>query len=103
MGGRDANHALEHIGDAVKAVWGEGTEAARTQRESGRQALVSEGKVGFECWLALAFATVPANVSTDALLCAAGYFGKHPTQLNYAARLASGQSIGSGAVEGVVK
>jgi hypothetical protein len=33
----------------------------------------------------------------------AAYLAKHPTRLNYVPRLASGRSIGSGAVEGAIK
>jgi hypothetical protein len=99
----DVYHALEHIGDAVKAVWGDGTDAAHTQRERGRQAVLASGKVGVERWLADAFAQVPDGVCVDPLLDVAAYLAKHPTRLQYAARLAAGQSIGSGQVEGAVK
>lgn len=99
----DVYHALEHIGDAVKAVWGDGTDAAHTQRELGRQAVLAHGKAGVERWLAEAFTLVPTGVCADPLLDLAGYLAKHPTRLNYAERLAAGQSIGSGQVEGAVK
>ena len=99
----DVYHALEHVGDAVRAVWGDGTDAATAHREAGREALIAGGKAGFERWLATAFAAVPAGVSTDPLIAAAAYLAKHPTRLNYAERLAAGRSIGSGAVEGAVK
>jgi len=99
----DAYHAIEHISDTAKAIWDVGTEATNTQVEAGRMALLTDGKRGLERWLGTAFATVPENRSTDPLLSLAAYFAKHPTRLGYAARLAAGQSIGSGAVEGAVK
>jgi hypothetical protein len=52
---------------------------------------------------ASAIAEVPAEVSTQPLLATAGYLAHHPHHLDYAGRLARGQSIGSGQVEGAVK
>lgn len=98
----DVFHALEHLADAVKAVWSDPVEVA-TRLAAGRTALLTGGKEGVERWLADQFATVPAGVSTDPLLSLAAYLAKHPTRLGYAARLASGQSIGSGAIEGAIK
>jgi hypothetical protein len=99
----DVYHALEHIAGAAKAVWGEGTEAAKTHAEAGRRALLAEGKAGAERWLAATIAGAPEGVSTDPLLGLAAYLAKHPTRLDSAGRLAAGRSIGSGAVEGAVK
>jgi hypothetical protein len=98
----DVFHALEHIADALKAVWGDG-EVAQLHRDAGRQALLTRGKIGVENWLARVIATVPPGLSTDPLLALAAYLSKHPIRLDYAERLAEGRSIGSGAVEGAVK
>lgn len=95
----DIDHALGHLSDAVQGVWGEGT----GRIAAGREALLSGGKGGFERWLGEAFAQVPPGVGTDPLLDLAAYLAKHPTRLDYAGRLASGRSIGSGAVEGAIK
>ena len=102
-GVRDVCHALEHVSDAVKAVWGDGTDAAKALTDAGRQALVAEGKAGFDRWLATPFAEVPEGVTAGPLIAAAAYLAKHPMCLGYAGRLAAGRSIGSGAVEGAVK
>lgn len=99
----DVFHAIEHIGAAVKAVWGDAAEATVARIEAGRSALLSEGKPGLECWLAREFRAVPAGASTDPLIGLAAYLAKHPTRLEYAERLAGGRSIGSGAVEGAIK
>ena len=99
----DVYHALEHVGDAAKAIWGVGTEASKAQMESGRAAVLAEGKVGLERWLGAAFAEVPEGIDPESLVALAAYFAKHPTRLDYAGRLAAGQSIGSGAVEGSIK
>ena len=99
----DVFHALEHIGDAVKAVWGDDSDASRTRIESGRAALLSEGKGGVDRWLASLFADMPTDAATDPLISLSAYLAKHPTRLGYAERLANGRSIGSGAVEGAIK
>ena len=100
----DVYHAVERISDAVKAVWGVDTEAAKSRIAAGRQAILTRGKLGVERWLAETIAeAAAANASTDPLLDAAAYLAKHPTRLDYAERLAEGRSIGSGAVEGAVK
>lgn len=98
----DVFHALEHLGDAVKAVWGD-SDASRMRIESGRTALLSEGKPGVDRWLGQVFAEVPTGATTDPLIALAAYLAKHPTRLGYAERLASGRSVGSGAVEGAIK
>jgi hypothetical protein len=99
----DVYHALESLSDGVKAVWGEGTEAAKFHRDAGRRALLTGGRIGVNRWLAEVFAAVPESVSADPLIAVAAYLAKHPTRLDYAERLAEGRSIGSGAVEGAVK
>jgi hypothetical protein len=99
----DVFHAIEHTGNAVKAVWGDAPEATATRIDAGRRALLAEGKSGAERWLAGAFAEMPAGGTTDPLLSLAAYLAKHPTRLQYAERLTAGRSIGSGAVEGTIK
>lgn len=97
----DVFHAVEHIGDAVRAVWGD--DAATARIDAGRQALLARGKPGLDRWLARVFPEVPAGVGTGPLIDLAAYLAKHPTRLNYVDRLAAGRSIGSGAVEGTIK
>jgi hypothetical protein len=99
----DIFHAVEHISDALKAVWGDDGDAHSARIEAGRMAVLSEGKPGLERWLAKTFAEVPAGAATDPLIDLAAYVAKHPTRLGYAQRLAAGRSIGSGAVEGAIK
>jgi len=99
----DVYHAVEAIGDAVKAIWGAGTDATRERLDAGRAALLGGGKAGIEAWIGAAMAAVPAGVSTDPLLALAAYLANHPGHLGYAGRLAAGRSIGSGQVEGTIK
>ena len=103
VGVLDAFHAIEHLADAVKAVWGPDTPETRERIATGRVALLGEGKVGIERWIAERFAELPAPASGESLLDLAAYLAKHPTRLGYAARLAEGRSIGSGLVEGSIK
>jgi hypothetical protein len=99
----DAFHAVEHIAGAAAAAWGEGTAETAARTATGRRALLAGGKAGLEQWVGAAIAAVPAGGSTDPLLALAAYFAKHPTRLGYAARLAAGQTIGSGLAEGSIK
>ena len=99
----DAFHAIEHVADAVKAVWGRDTPAAEERIASGRLALLGKGKVGIESWIGEGFAELPEGASGEPLIELAAYLAKHPTRLGYASRLASGRSIGSGLVEGTIK
>jgi len=99
----DAFHAIEHIADAAKGVWGDGTVETTARTSSGRVALLGEGKCGVERWIAEGFGTLPVGVRGDSLVGLAAYFAKHPTRLSYAKRLVDGRSIGSGLVEGSVK
>jgi hypothetical protein len=103
QGTLDVFHAIEHVADAVKGVWGGENPATTTHIEAGRKALLAEGRPGLDRWLGDLFPHVPAGVSTSPLIGLAAYFAKHPTRLNYAERLAKGQSIGSGAIEGAIK
>ena len=98
----DVYHAIEHIGTAVKATWGESADAT-ARRQAGVSAVVKDGKVGIDRWVADGFDALPAGSSGDELRALAAYLGSHPTRLGYAARLASGRSIGSGLIEGSVK
>ncbi len=98
----DVYHAIEHIGTAVKAIWGETAEAT-ARRQAGLLAVVADGKAGIERWIADAFCELPTGSSGDELRDLASYLSSHPTRLGYAQRLASGRSIGSGLIEGSVK
>lgn len=96
----DVSHALEHISDAVKGVFGEAT---GTRTEGGREALLAGGKAGLQQWPAGALAAVPEGSCADPLIDLAGYAAKRPARLNYAERPAGGRGIGSEAVEGAIR
>lgn len=98
----DVYHAVEHLGTAVRDTWGDSADAEH-RRAEGVAALLAEGKAGVERWVGTAIAALPTDAPTDALLGLAAYLANHPTHLDYAGRLATGRSIGSGQVEGAIK
>ena len=99
----DIYHACEHLSACGQQLYGEGTDAARTWLDATRSALLHGG------WPALAARTgavrrqVRARAKRRALDELEGYFYRQREHLGYAGRLASGQSIGSGLVEGSCK
>jgi hypothetical protein len=99
----DVFHACQHVGGAAAALFGEGTERASAWSDRVRQALLADGWGGLCDALAEALAgelTAEARGAIDGLL---SYFAAHAGRLGYAGRLASGRSIGSGAVEGLAR
>jgi len=99
----DIDHAGQHIATAGKRLFGEGTAEATAFHEHGRDLLLKEGWAGI-CRLIgeeLERGDTPRRRATlDRLL---GYFVNHIGRLDYAGRLATGDAIGSGAVEGAAK
>jgi hypothetical protein len=99
----DIYHACEHLSDAGKALFGAGTEAAAAWLEAGRQRLLSDGWWGLCEQIGQALADRPDATCQAAMDGLTTYFSKHSTRLNYAHRLHTGRSIGSGMVEGAAK
>jgi len=99
----DVFHAVGHLSDTTKALFGEGTDLSRRLSERGTRLLLSDGYAGLTQW-AGEIAGQP-RVGTDgaALGAMMNYFAGHRERLNYARRLHRGQSIGSGMVEGAAK
>jgi hypothetical protein len=99
----DICHAAEHIAAAGQRLFGKGTAAATTFHEHGRELLLNEGWNGV-CRLV---GEEPAREDTPqrrtALDRMLGYFIGHINRLDYPGRLASGDAIGSGGVEGAAK
>jgi hypothetical protein len=99
----DIFHASEKIADAAKAVFGEGTEAARSWFEASRLALLKDGWWGLCGSIGAALAGNPSGEGRAALEELTNYFAKQTEHVNYSLRLHRGQSIGSGMVEGAAK
>lgn len=99
----DIYHAGEHLAGCAQAVYGEGTEESAGWLERCRQALLSGGGPAVAAQIAEARRPVRSAAKRKALDDLGRYFGRQAEHLGYAARLAAGQSIGSGLVEGACK
>lgn len=99
----DIDHAAEHIADAGKALFGEKTPAAAAFLEEGRSLLLSDGWAGLCDHIGATLTRAPELAGHAALGELTGYFSAHTERLNYCHRLHTGQSIGSGMVEGAAK
>jgi hypothetical protein len=98
----DIYHAAEHIDAAAKRRFGEGTAAAEWL-DRGRELLLSDGWAGLCDHLGQTLATDNSSDGRAALDELTSYFAAHTERLNYCHRLSTGQSIGSGMVEGAAK
>jgi hypothetical protein len=99
----DIYHAAEHIADAGKGLFGEKTPAAAAFLEEGRGLLLSDGWAGLCDHIGATLTKAPELAGHAALGDLTGYFAAHTERLNYCHRLHTGQSIGSGMVEGAAK
>jgi hypothetical protein len=99
----DVYHAVEHLGSCARVVHGEGTAAAAAWVDQGRQALLGGGHEAVQAHLEATRRQVRSPAKRRALGGLAGYFRGQAGRLDYAGRLARGQSIGSGLVEGSCK
>lgn len=98
----DIYHGGQHLSDCARVLFGEGAAAARAWVDAGRRALLTAGAAGVQAHLAAQAGTRSA-ARRVALAEVARYFERRAESLGYAARLAAGQSIGSGMVEGACK
>jgi hypothetical protein len=99
----DIYHAAGHIAEAGKKLFGEKSAAAKTFLEGGRALLLSDGWAGLCDHIGATLLKDPELSGHAALGELTGYFAAHPRRLNYAHRLNTGRSIGSGMVEGAAK
>ena len=99
----DIYHAAEHISDAGKKLFGEKTVEAKTWLEEGRALLLSDGWAGLCDHIGATLTKAPELSGHAALGELTGYFAAHTGRMNYAHRLHTGRSIGSGMVEGAAK
>lgn len=97
----DIFHALEHIVATGKVLHSDSAECQQWCEEA-RTILLERGWQGIEEFSQRAFETLTAvqQKSVNGLL---DYLTPHQHHLNYGERLASGQSIGSGQIEGACK
>jgi hypothetical protein len=98
----DIYHAAEHIDTAAKRLCGEGATAGEWLN-GGRQLLLSDGWAGLCDHVGQTLASDNSPNVRSAVDDLASYFAAHTERLNYCHRLYTGQSIGSGMVEGAAK
>lgn len=100
----DVFHAVEHLAELTRAAWGTDEVSARQWLDGARRALVADNWAGVCQYVATTTATVadPAALQ-KAYPAVANYLLSHRDRMSYAARLARGQSIGSGLIEGTIK
>lgn len=99
----DVFHALEHVSDTAKALYGDQTDETDHFRELGREALLSQGFDGIMELLIEVKGQTDSPKKQSAIEDLEGYLGNHGGHLHYAERLAQGRSIGSGQIEGACK
>jgi hypothetical protein len=100
----DVYHALEHISDTAKTLFGDGTPATTAWTDRLRTTLLERGWDGFEeCWQQTHRQFPERSPPATALKELRDYLGNHVSHLHYAERLREGRSIGSGQIEGACK
>jgi hypothetical protein len=100
----DIYHALEHVSEAAKALYGEGKQKAEAWLDGGRDALLSGGWPRMKAYLHEAKRRFCRSKKKKAAIVALeNYLRTQAEHLNYPTRLAEGRSIGSGQAEGACK
>ncbi len=99
----DIYHALEHVSETAKVLYGEGKEKAQVWLEGGREALLSGGWPRMRQYLQEAKGRFSRSRKKSAIAKLENYLHAQANHLNYPTRLAEGRSIGSGQAEGACK
>jgi hypothetical protein len=99
----DVYHACERLALAATRLYGEGTAEAAASLSRARELLLAKGWVGFNEWVGGELTASDTPERRSIIEKAVNYFVKHTRRMDYAAGLASGRAIGSGAVEGQAK
>jgi hypothetical protein len=99
----DIYHACAHLSACGQQLYGEGADEARAWLDETRAALLVGGWPALVGRAGAARRPVRSRAKRRALDELEGYFYRQRGHLGYAGRLASGQSIGSGLVEGACK
>ena len=99
----DIYHALQHIAETSRVLFGATTHEATAWLDEGRTILIAEGWPGISSFLDATRRPLRSPSKRESLDGLKAYLGSHSDHLNYADRLANGQSIGSGQIEGACK
>ncbi len=97
----DFYHASEHVWRVAKALYGEGTEAAKTWARERTKELLEQGAAPVQ--KALAEAKGETEETAEVLRVERGYFRSNAARMDYPRLQALGLPIGSGAVESSAK
>ena len=99
----DIYHALQHIAETSRVLFGGGTDEAAAWLDEGRTILIAEGWLGISSFIDATRRPLRSVAKRESLDGLKAYLGSHVDHLNYADRLANGQSIGSGQIEGACR
>jgi hypothetical protein len=100
----DIYHALEHVAETAKVLYGEGTEKAQVWLDRGREALLGGGWPSMQQLLAETKQNFrQSRKKKTALGKLKNYLQTQSEHLDYPRRLAEGRAIGSGQAEGACK
>jgi hypothetical protein len=99
----DIIHAIEHIAETSRDVFGAETNEALEWLDEGRGILIAEGWSGISEWIVMPRRQVRSPRKRNSLDGLYKYLQSHADHLDYADRLTDGRSIGSGQIEGACK
>jgi len=99
----DIFHAVEHIAESSRILFGAGTDEATAWLDAGRKILIGEGWPGIREFIESSRKPVRSAAKRSSLDGLKSYLQSHSDHLPYADRLANGRSIGSGQIEGACK
>ena len=99
----DFFHAAQYLSAAADALHGPGTPESRSWFDAGRKALLGDGWYGIQEHVGQTLDTAVSDAGRAALEHMVRYLANHSLRLNYRHRLACGEPIGSGLIEGACK
>ena len=99
----DFFHAAQYVAAAAAALFGSGTPESRAWFDAGRKALLGDGWAGVLDHLAPTLGGPTSDAGRTAVDELVAYLAEHTHRLNYRHRLACGEPIGSGLIEGACK
>ena len=99
----DFFHAGEHLGATAQALFGEGTPEGQAWFQAARKALLEDGWYGIQEHIGRTLCGAVSDAGRTAIDKLVAYLANHSHRLNYRHRLACGEPIGSGLIEGACK
>ena len=99
----DFFHAGEHLAATAAALFGEGTAEKTTWYRAARKALLEDGWYGIQEHIGRTLGETVSDAGRTAIDRLVAYLANHSHRLNYRHRLACGEPIGSGLIEGACK